>query len=447
MLIDSIFILLLFFMIFQLFKEILDRKKTKLHQTMNLLFKGNLIFLLLISLIDLKGQSVFRPGYVITNKNDTLHGLIDYKNETKSATTCVFKESEASVAKEFKPFTIEGYGFAGNKYYVSKNIKSAGEEIPLFLEYLVNGATDLYFYAKGSDLHYFIEKRNGQMFELKNTQDSVYVNGQLYMHENKRYIGILRYAFADCQKILPAINRATLEQKYLISLVNKYNECTGGDEKSTIYKKQLPFVKLKFAPFVSFEHPQFQFNDSYHDRTISSKSAVSPSFGFQTNAVFPRISDKFSLQASGEYSKNSFYGTGTSPVTEAAEEVFINITGIKGKLGLKYTYPSGKFRPTIMLGGNIIFISGKDGKIIDHAEPTPIFIAEFKDYMIGAEPMTGYSLDIGIDYHSKASIVPYLNIGYDNSGNWNTITPVGSMSESAFHSVINTIRVSIGIYL
>ena len=100
-----------------------------------------------------------------------------------------------------------------------------------------------------------------------------------------------------------------------------------------------------------------------------------------------------------------------------------------------------------MLGGNIIFITAKDGKIVDHADPTPIFIAEFKDYMIGDEPMTGYSVDIGIDYHSKASVVPFLNIGYDNSGNWNKITPVGCLAESAFHSVISTIRITLGIYL
>ena len=106
---------------------------------MNLLLKANLIIILFLSLIDLKGQTVFRPGYVITNNNDTLRGLIDYRNETKSATTCVFKESETSTAKEFKPFDIKGYGFTDNKYYVSKNVKSKDQEIPLFLEYLVNG--------------------------------------------------------------------------------------------------------------------------------------------------------------------------------------------------------------------------------------------------------------------------------------------------------------------
>ena len=38
------------------------------------------------------------------------------------------------------------------------------------------------------------------MFELANAQDSVYVDGKLYIRENKRYVGILKYAFADCQK-------------------------------------------------------------------------------------------------------------------------------------------------------------------------------------------------------------------------------------------------------
>jgi hypothetical protein len=217
---------------------------------MNLLLKVNLIFVFLLCLIDLKCQTVFRPGFVITNGNDTLKGLIDYRSQTRSATLCVFKENEGSVANEFQPFSIKGYGFTGMKYYVSKNIKSGGKEIPMFLEFLVNGAADLYFYTKGSEIHYFIEKRDGHIIELTNAQDSVMVDGKLVERENK-YIGLLRYAFADCQKIFPMIDKASLEGQYLISLVKKYNECAGGDEKSIVYKKQLPLIRIRFAPFVS----------------------------------------------------------------------------------------------------------------------------------------------------------------------------------------------------
>ena len=90
------------------------------------------------------------------------------------------------------------------------------------------------------------------------------------------------------KKILPAIDKAILEQKYMISLVNKYNECTGGNEKSIVYKKQLPFVRFKFAPIVSLEHPQFQFNDGYHDRTIPSKISGFTFIWFSNQCNFPK---------------------------------------------------------------------------------------------------------------------------------------------------------------
>ena len=45
---------------------------------------------------------------------------------------------------------------------------------------------------------------------------------------------------------------------------------------------------------------------------------------------------------------------------------------------------------------------------------TSIYTAVFEDHMI-ANFMLGYSIDIGIDYHYSASVVPFFNLGYDDS--------------------------------
>ncbi len=296
---------------------------------MNFISKLSLIFLLFTCFLDLKGQSDFRPGYIITNNSDTVNGLIDYRGAERNAKVCVFKTDKSSDAKQYQPFDIKGYGFPGHRFYVSKQIKLNGDGMPFFAEFLVNGATSLYYYARDSRIYYLIEKKNGQQVELTNTQDTLNVSGGQYIRESKKNIGLLRFAFSDCQKLYPMIDKATLEGKFLISLVKKYNECTGGDEETIVYKKQPPFLRFKIAPFVSIARPYLKFNDSYRYQTVASKPIISPSIGFLCNALLPRVSEKFSLQLSGEYGKNSFYGKGISPVTSAQEEVFVDISGVK----------------------------------------------------------------------------------------------------------------------
>lgn len=100
-----------------------------------------------------------------------------------------------------------------------------------------------------------------------------------------------------------------------------------------------------------------------------------------------------------------------------------------------------------MAGINALWITGKTGRIIDHAEPgSSIFIAEYKDYMIGKDPMTGLSADLGIDYHINALVVPFVNLGYDTSRNLNIIEPVGPLAVSAFPALMHTIRITAGVY-
>lgn len=95
---------------------------------MKLLLKINLCIILLLCLLNLNGQTNFRPGYVITNSNDTLQGLIDNKGDVKNAKNCEFKESADAKVKEFKPFGIKGFRFKDDKYFVSKKRQSQWRE-------------------------------------------------------------------------------------------------------------------------------------------------------------------------------------------------------------------------------------------------------------------------------------------------------------------------------
>lgn len=48
--------------------------------------------ILIASATSLFAQFDFRPGYVVTSENDTLHGLIDCKGNKANARKCVFRQ-------------------------------------------------------------------------------------------------------------------------------------------------------------------------------------------------------------------------------------------------------------------------------------------------------------------------------------------------------------------
>lgn len=179
------------------------------------------IILFLCCMHQLQGLTNFLPGYIITNENDTLHGLIDYRSEARNAKKCEFKESENAPVKEFFPHSIKSYRFIDSKYYISQNIPVEGKEIPVFLEFLVNGISDLYFYTDGQNFNYFIAKEDGKFIELTNDKRQFERDGKQYATRSNKYIGQLKNVFADCQQLYPLINSSKMSHKSLISITHK----------------------------------------------------------------------------------------------------------------------------------------------------------------------------------------------------------------------------------
>ena len=400
-----------------------------------------LFILILFNLYDLEGQTNFRPGYIITNENDTLNGFIDNRGDTRNSKKCDFKQNLNSDSKEFLPLSIKGYRFVDGKCYISKKINFNGEDIQLFLEFLVKGISDLYYYADGANFHYFIALTDGNLRELKNEQKTVFVNNIPYSHETKEFIGQLRYAFADCPQIYPLINRAVLNDKSLIKITKTYHDYVCNDGKCIIYEKQLPSVKISLAPFVSINGSFLKIKYSSIYESVQFKMANYPTIGLLLKASLPRFNEKLSFQASAEIGKTYFYGTGINPDNSAFEEVHLHAQILKVKAGLKYTYPKGRIRPTFMIGANALKSVKSDGRKIDEVlRGSTIFTSEVSDVPI-PDILVGYHLNIGIDYQLSASLIAFCNLGYDSSSGTKT-----NYFSQFYSTIINTFNIHAGIY-
>ena len=410
---------------------------------MNLFFKSTLFIFVILLVIESRGQTMFRQGYVITNENDTIHGFIDFRGDVRNAKKCDFKTSQNSEVKEYTPFSIKGYRFNNGKYYISRRIKSGETEIEIFLEFLVRGISNLYYYADNMNFHYFIEKSDGQLIELTNEQKKVTVDGTDYIHETKSYIGLLRYAFGDCPQIFPAINQAKLEDKSLIEITKKYHEIKCDGQKCIIYEKQLPVIKVTFGTYVSMNSSFLKILDNPVYELVHLKMISYPSIGLMLNTSLPRTNDKFSLQLAGELSKNSFYGTGLSADRLTFEEVYLKSSLLKLKGGIKYTYPKGKIKPTFLLGGIVNWSFHSEGKRLEEIIwPSAVFSNEFHDARV-PDVLIGFNIEMGFDFNITSSKLAFINLGYSNVKGVNSFN---TGSENSYSAHLNTIQINAGIY-
>lgn len=193
-------------------------------------------------------QAGFRPGFIINNEGDTIKGKVAYVDETILLRTCQFIEEGALMATNYSPGEILGYGFTGDKFFVSREVTvftpahvrrslSGDRQIPestvqerVFLELIVQGAANLYKY---NPIVFFAGK-NGEFFQLFSEERVVSQGSKAttYAQDIKRYVGVLQVIMGDCPELGEDINRVVLRELSLTDLFLDYSQCRGVPAKT-----------------------------------------------------------------------------------------------------------------------------------------------------------------------------------------------------------------------
>lgn len=406
--------------------------------------KPLLTLLFLCLFIAVKAQTNFLPGYIITNEGDTLKGLIDYRSDARNARKCEFKKNTEAPMQEFLPFSIQSYRFNDGKYYVSREVMVDGQPTPLFIEYLVNGISDLFYYNNGLSYHYFIEKADGKLFELTNEEKEIKLHGRTYLKASKLYIGALKYAFADARQLFPQLNNVKLDHESLINITKKYHDQVCDDYSCIVYEKQLPAVKFKLGASLALNSSVMQFKNIALFELLNFDRTTNPALEILLNTAMPRASEKLSFQVSGEFSKAYFHGTGLNSAISAFEEVHIHTSLAKGRAGIKYTWPKGKIRPTALMGANYTRLVNSDARHrqeINHGSMITSTVTRDVPLPVA---MAGFNFDLGIDYVSKAAWIPFVKLGYEtNAGHQKHFNYA---NDDNAYTNIKTIKLHAGIY-
>jgi hypothetical protein len=369
------------------------------------------LFMLCISYASL-GQTDFRPGYIITNVFDTIYGQIDYRGDLRLAKTCVFKKDSKSESISYQPGDIFSFRFEQGKYYVSKIVETENDQKEVFLEFLVNGIANLYYYRDEIDDHYFLEKDPGKLVELTNQVREVYKNGGRYFVESNKYIGILKADFSDCPEIQPDLEKARLSHNSLIKLTSSYHDYVCDDEKCIIYRKEVPAFRVLIAPVIGIGYSTINIQQNSLLEAMNFESSWSPEMGVQFNFLAPRLNEKISILVEAIASKNYHYGYFEEEIGPQTNfyDAHINTSYISSSLGFKYTYPKGLVRPTVALGGQCnILIWSSTHYVEESVFNQTVITNTFPDLPLN-ELLWGGLAEIGADLHLGQKLIVFCNI-------------------------------------
>jgi hypothetical protein len=292
------------------------------------------VILLSLAVVQISAQTDFKPGYIIENSGDTIFGEIDYRGDLLMTNTCKFKTSD-NLISEYQPKDIFGYRFIDGKYFISKEFKGQN----LFLEYLIKGKVNIYYYRDNDGDHYLVDRDTLGLSELAYSQKIKYKDDVPYFVESKRYIGILQYYMQDAPKLNTRIlnlNEPTRDN--LVKLAKDYHNSVCDGEKCIIYeqKKHKVIVNMELLGGITYINKYLTGSDDLGNIYAENKNY------FQSGLLFhfsmPRINEKIYLKTGLIYS-----------LLEDANKNKYNY--IKIPIHLEYIAPkSYRIRPVISIG-------------------------------------------------------------------------------------------------
>lgn len=384
------------------------------------------------------GQTNFREGYYITWDNDTIYGLIDYRGDARSSQRCVFKSSEISDQERFEPGEILGYRFANGKFYVSKEIETHTGVKNVFLEFLVNGITNLYFFRDMNNYKYFLEDKNGNMLELTNESITSEIDGKAKIQRNsKRYIGLLKASFADSPEILAKADNVSFGHKALINITKEYHDMVCFDEECIIYEKVMPSTIVKFAPTIN---SGISFNR--YNKGIMSNYDFSPAIhygaGMLLSIVLPGVNENVSFDGGLDLNRYNFHGSYqviNGPIKENYD-IYFALTSLQPSLSVKYTFPKGKVKPTVGAGAfTDIFLSRNERleTVKQHSDTVYNFVSHHQQYV---PYLVGGFIQLGCNYQVKdRDLFTNLRISYSTK------------NHKGINTIIQSVNLKVGIFL
>jgi hypothetical protein len=295
-----------------------------------------LVISCLLILGNLNGQSDFKAGYVVLANNDTIIGEIDSRGDQKMSQTCRFKPVTSDSIIYYSPFDLMEYRFLNGKCYISKFLENGNK---VFLEYLINGKLNIYYYRDEKGEDYYLIGKEGfplkvipYLEEIRITPDGINV-----LYKSTLHIGLLQYYTDDASDFLQEpLKIQKPDHNNLIDFAKKYHNRICKDEDCIIYEKDMPLIKASIEIIAG----PTSLNKEYFIKSFTSE------YGTFIYLWMPRVNERFFLKT----------GFLLSPIEFDNKKSIYKIIPMQ----VQYQYSHFKLIPKVFIGVNTYLSKGND---------------------------------------------------------------------------------------
>ncbi len=294
-------------------------------------------------------QNDYKKGIILTKANDSIRGFINVKSNINNSKTCEFTLNIGDKPTIYTPNDLIFYQIDPEKKYVSKKISIGGNEFYAFVEILVDGIVDLYYYQDRDKDYYFIEKDNKMNILSNDEKEYVDDHGQKSLVKSNLYKGTLLYLFQDAKGLNKSINNTNYSYKSLIDITEKYHHAVCSDYDCMVYKKSTK-SKISIEPVLSYS-ASFQNMKDYSGTSLNLMPALGINIRVQAKKILYLWSYSFGLSIS----QNSFYGeynftpTYNKPYDDKISTAY---SIIRIPFTVQYTFPEKLITPFFYGGFN-----------------------------------------------------------------------------------------------
>jgi hypothetical protein len=352
--------------------------------------------------ISVSGQKGYRSGYIIRNNLDTIKGMIKLASNNQNSTNCHFIRENEQKPVDYSPADIRGYRIENSKFYISKDVIIDSVPKRVFLEYLVKGIADLYYYKESDREYYFIEKE-GRIYALTNKEIIVNVmdtanflksryHERTYLVNSEKYKGMLRYLFQDSPPTLQMIPNTPFYYKSLINITKDYHNNVCKSYKCIDYTIA---VKSNFSiePYAGIIFSRMSISTSR-----DYKYNLRPTFGFNLRIGSSKGFSMWSFLLGMSYSNDNFRGDYDLNLWDYPRTYAINTSYsiLRIPFGVERYFTKNKIQPFAGLCIANVFLLNKSydlTRINFLYGPLPA-TSEFRTWNLGASVETGLKCNL-----------------------------------------------------
>lgn len=338
-----------------------------------------ILILLIINSIYLFGQR----GFYATDSSKYVGIKLIDGGSIQNAKICKIQRGNEVIT--YTPEQIKEYGFEKGKTYMSKNISINNEQEIVFLERLIQGNVNLYFYKDNKGKRFYIETDSSRLIELLKKDKS---------NETIPFKDTLKIIFKDCESLHYALKYVAFNNISLSKSVIFLNKCE---------PKPFPYKKLGIITGLDVSRPL--------NSMISNELLQNAEFNNDYSVIFglfidlPILYSYYSIHPEIYFQKNAF--SYHSESENKINDVIINASNLNLPILFRYTYPSLLIRPYLNIGSNFSFNYRNENAIYEaNISNDVIEINDVKESIFFSEIQIGYIIGGGIQYkiNSKNSI-------------------------------------------